>query len=125
MFSPLCEVDSFPIRRWHRVIVGVQNPARLQRKVEARRSKNIDQVAGGGCKSLRGVDGGRRNYRYRGSRATDLCIIAPDGLVHRPGTANIMNNVPMQSQGTLFKSIVMCRPQLVGVAGFLRARDAV
>src|SRR3546814_4599911 len=89
MFSPLCEVDSFPIRRWHRVIVGVQNPARLQRKVEARRSKNIDQVAGGGCKSLRGVDGGRRNYRYRGSRAPDLCIIAPDGLVHRPGPANI------------------------------------
>src|SRR3546814_7330070 len=125
MFSPLCEVDSFPSRRWHRVIVGVQNPARLQRKVEARRSKNIDQVAGGGCKSLRGVDGGRRNYRYRGSRAPDLCIIAPDGLVHRPGPANIMHKVPLQSQGTLFKVIVMVRRHLVRVERFLRDREEV
>src|SRR3546814_5279789 len=67
----------------------------------------------------------RRNYRYRGSRAPDLCIIAPDGLVHRPGPANIMHKVPLQSQGTLFKVIVMVRRHLVRVARFLRDREEV
>src|SRR3546814_3341164 len=60
--------------------------------------------------------------------SSDVCssdLIAPDGLIHRPGPANIMHKVPLQGQGTLFKVIVMVRRHLVRVARFLRDREEV
>src|SRR6188474_2613490 len=54
-----------------RILVAVENPARLGREIHARRTEDVDQQIDPGTRGLRGVDRRRRNY-YDGRRLAGL-----------------------------------------------------
>src|SRR5262249_54811316 len=100
----------------HRIIAGVEHPARLGGEIHPRRAEDVDQLIALLADRTRGMDRGRRDHGDRRRAAIFVVVLTPVVHVRGPRPANVVNVGPFERERALLEVVVKMRRQFRDVA---------